>query len=161
MGRGNIQFNKDEAVFYVDNSYFEAYYLDENDNPTTERDYDLEVEYMYDFLINLQYHKKLLEHFTADYKMTWVNHYRVLFYNDYFRIVAVDNEWSMGIALIKTEPHYSLTDDEVKAFEDEQVKRFNDYKVMLIKALYQFIPELYIPNGAWMSSKLDRGLYND
>jgi hypothetical protein len=161
MGRGNKQVNKDEAIFYVDNTYFEAYYLDENDKPTTERDYDLEVEYMNDFLTNLQWDKKLLEHFIVDKKMTWFNDYRVLFYNDYFKIVAVDNEWAMGVALIQIEPHYSLTDDEVKTFEDEKIKRFNDYKVMLIKALYQYIPELYIPNGAWMSSKLDRGLYNE
>jgi hypothetical protein len=153
MGRGNVQVEQGEAIYYIDNSYFEAYIIDEDGNETLERDYDFEQERYDDFIINLTHNEILKKDFVID--NDWKNDFRFILSNDYYTIAIVDNQWSSGIALLKKEEVYYFTEDETKLFYEEQKKSFDNYNKLLLKALYELTNELYIPNGAWLSKKLE------
>jgi hypothetical protein len=86
---------------------------------------------------------------------------RVLLSNKYYQIVAIDNEWSIGIALIRrdVDDYYKytyITEQEEKQYKKEQDDLFDKYNDLLLDALYELVSELRVPNGAWMSSKFER-----
>ena len=81
--------------------------------------------------------------------------------NKYYQIVAIDNEWSIGIALIRRDiddyfKYTYVTEQEEAAYKKEQDDLFDKYNNLLLDALYELVSELRVPNGAWMSSKFER-----
>jgi hypothetical protein len=159
MGRGNTRVADNEAIYYVDYNNFESYIQDEDGNDTTERDYDVESMFFDDWLLEFQSLPILSQHF--DKASGWINDGKLLLSNDYYNIVAIDNEWSIGIALIRrdVDDYYKYTypdDDAVALYKKEQDSLFDKYNNLLLDALYELVSELRVPNGAWMSSLFER-----
>jgi hypothetical protein len=159
MGRGNTQVADNEAIYYVDYNNFESYIQDEDGNDTNERDYDVESMLFDDWLLEFQSLPILSQHF--DKASGWINDGKLLLSNDYYNIVAIDNEWSIGIALTRrdVDDYYKYTypdDDAVSLYKKEQDSLFDKYNNLLLDALYELVLELRVPNGAWMSSLFER-----
>jgi len=160
MGRGNTRVGDNEAIYYVDYDNFIAFIQDEEENNTTERDYDLESMLFQDWLLELQSSAVLSPHFEKENR--WIGEGRVILSNKYFDIVAIDNEWSIGIALIRRDidDYYKytyVTEQEEASYKKEQDDLFDKYNNLLLDALYELVSELRVPNGAWMSSLFERG----
>jgi len=161
MGRGNIRVADNEVIYYVDYDSFQTYVQDEDGNDTTERDYDIESMLFDDWLLEFQNLPIILQDF--DKASGWINDGKLLLSNDYYNIVAIDNEWSIGIALIRrdVDDYYKYTypdDDAVALYKKEQDSLFDKYNNLLLDALYELVSELRVPNGAWMSSKFERSI---
>jgi hypothetical protein len=159
MGRGNVQVGKNEVIYYVNYNNFEAFIQDENGNDTTERDYDMESMIFDDWLLQFQDSSILAPHFEKE--KTWIREARVLLSNKHYQIVAIDNEWSIGIALIRRDIddyfiYTYVTEEEEAAYKKEQDNLFDKYNNLLLDALYELVPELRVPNGPWMSSLFER-----
>jgi hypothetical protein len=159
MGRGNTQVADNEVIYYVDYDNFQTFLQDEDGNDTTERDYDMESMLFDDWLLQFQDSSILSPHFEKE--KTWMREARVLLSNKHYKIVAIDNEWSIGIALIRrdVDDYYKytyLTEQEEKQYTKEQEDLFDKYNNLLLDALYELVSELRVPNGAWMSSKFER-----
>jgi len=160
MGRGNTQVGKNEAIYYVDYDNFESFIQDEDGNDTDERDYDLESTLFEEWLLELQSSAILSPHFEQEKR--WMGEGRIILSNKHFYIVAIDNEWSIGIALIHRDiddyfKYTYVTEQEEAAYKKEQEDLFDKYNNLLLDALYELVSELRVPNGAWMSSKFERG----
>jgi hypothetical protein len=159
MGRGNTRVADNEVIYYVDYNNFEAFIQDENGNDTTKRDYDMESMIFDDWLLQFQDSSILASHFEKE--KTWMREGRVLLSNKHYQIVAIDNEWSIGIALIRrdVDDYYKytyLTEQEEKQYTKEQDDLFDKYNQLLLDGLYELVTELRVPNGPWMSSKFER-----
>jgi hypothetical protein len=160
MGRGNTRVADNEAIYYVDYDNFRTFVQDEEGNDTTERDYDMESMLFDDWVLEFQDLAIFRSHFEKE--KGWIGDARVLLSNKHFHIVIIDNEWSIGIALIRRDidDYYKytyVTEQEEAAYKKEQDDLFDKYNNVLLDGLYALIPELRVPNGAWMSSKFERG----
>jgi hypothetical protein len=160
MGRGNTRVGNNEAIYYVDYDNFESFIQDEDGNDTNERDYDLESMLFEEWLLELQSSAILSPHFEQEKR--WMGEGRIILSNKHFYIVAIDNEWAIGIALIRrdVDDYYKytyITEQEEKQYKKEQDDLFDKYNNLLLDALYELVSELRVPNGAWMSSKFERG----
>jgi hypothetical protein len=160
MGRGNTRVGNNEAIYYVDYDNFESFIQDEDGNDTDERDYDLESMLFEEWLLELQSSAILSPHFEQEKR--WMGEGRIILSNKHFYIVAIDNEWAIGIALIRrdVDDYYKytyITEQEEKQYKKEQDDLFDKYNNLLLDALYELVSELRVPNGAWMSSKFERG----
>jgi hypothetical protein len=160
MGRGNTQVADNEVIYYVDYDNFQAFVQDEDGHDTTERDYEMESMLFDDWLLQFQDSSILSPHFEKE--KSWIGEGRVLLSNKYYQIVAIDNEWSIGVALIRRDidDYYKytyVTEQEEAAYKKEQEDLFDKYNNLLLDALYELVSELRVPNGAWMSSKFERG----
>ena len=159
MGRGNTQVADNEVIYYVDYDNFQAFVQDEDGNDTTERDYEMESMLFDDWLLQFQDSSILSPHFEKE--KSWIGEGRVLLSNKHYQILAIDNEWSIGIALIRinVDDYYKytyVTDKEAKDYAKEQDDLFDKYNNLLLDALYELVSELRVPNGAWMSSLFER-----
>ena len=159
MGRGNTRVADNEVIYYVDYDSFQTYVQDEDGNDTNERDYDMESMLFDNWLLQFQDSSILSPQFEKE--KSWIGEGRVLLSNKYYQIVAIDNEWSIGIALIRRDVDdyykYSYPDDDAVAlYKKEQDSLFDKYNNLLLDALYELVSELRVPNGAWMSSLFER-----
>jgi hypothetical protein len=160
MGRGNTQVADNEVIYYVDYDNFKTFIQDEDGNDTDERDYDMESMLFDDWVLEFQDLAIFRSHFEKEKR--WVGDARVLLSNKHFDIVIIDNEWSIGVALIRRDidDYYKytyVTEQEEAAYKKEQDDLFDKYNNLLLDALYELVSELRVPNGAWMSSKFERG----
>lgn len=164
MGRGNVGVNDNDVIYYVDYDNFKAFVQDEDGNDTDERDYDLESMLFDDWVLQFQDSSILKPHFEKEKR--WIGDGRVLLSNKHFEIVIIDNEWSIGVALIRRDidDYYKytyVTEQEEAAYKKEQDDLFDKYNNLLLDALYEYVTELRVPNGAWMSSKFERNKGED
>ena len=161
MGRGNTRVADNEVIYYVDYDNFQTFVQDEDGNDTTERDYDMESLLFDDWVLQFQDSAILTPHFEKEKR--WIGDGRVLLSNKHFEIVIIDNEWSIGVALIRRDidDYYKytyVTEQEEAAYKKEQDDLFDKYNNLLLDALYELVSELRVPNGAWMSSKFERSI---
>lgn len=171
MGRGNSR--PGDATYYVDYSQFACFFCDENGNDTTDRDYDCEADYVNDYIYNIQHDTNLLQHFKRETTGSeWYDREtRVIADNKYYSIVVFDNEWSIGFSLIrkdfwKDHSIYDYDDDEQAktaqlAFIKEQDALILIYKKLLMKTMFGYSNEIYMPTGPWTSGKITKEMIED
>ena len=144
MGRGNYCPNgKLGFQWYID---YENYKIDDE-----ETDYELCDE---DIRETLKLVQKRFPSFEScdrypheSYRTYWSEH--ILLENRFFEIGTAENEWSEAVFIREksdTWPeHLNLCR-----------KHFEEYKKGIEKILLDFFEEVYVRNGAWMSSVLKR-----
>jgi len=149
MGRGNVCVRGEyETLFYVDYDYFEQYKLDENDEPTTERDYECESM---DIQIAIDELKILLQKRT-NFIICDRWHHRdthVILENKIFEIAIEDNQWSFAVMLLQKE------DVDISLHKIH----FERYKNILRDVLFEQYPKLGVYGGAWTSGTINREDY--
>lgn len=166
MGRGNTR--PGDATYYVDYSQFTCFFCDENGNDTEDRDYDCEADYVNDYIYNIQHDTNLLQHFTREEtgKEWYDSETRVVAYNKHYIIVVFDNEWSIGFSLIRKDfwderSFYDYdTDEKARTEETLFIKEQNElmltYKKLLMKTMFDYSNEIYMPTGPWTSGKITK-----
>jgi hypothetical protein len=82
-----------------------------------------------------------------------------------------DNEWSVGFSLIRKDfwdEHsiYDYDDDnkaktEEVSFIKEQDELIATYKKLLMKTMFGYSNEIYMPTGPWTSGKITKEMIED
>ena len=167
MGRGNVRIG--DVMYYVNYDKFTCYFPDENGEDTEERDYDCEIDYQKDFIMNIETAPELLEIFNQNKDVKWFDREtRILLENKFYILAVADNEWSMGFTLI---PKDFWDENSIYDFETEQEERdaydtfikeqksfLPLYKKVLLQTLFNFTQELYMPLGPWTSGKITKDM---
>lgn len=159
MGRGNVCVRgKCEGLYYIDRDRFEAFELDENEEPKLDscgykiHDYDLEQMQLDDDL------NEFTNMFTSKYKSfkecdEWIdNGTKAILESELFYIAVEDNEWSMAIVLLQKEqsPYHDYN------FEGLQAGLYQKYLNGMRDCLFNLYTELGVYGGAWTSGRIER-----
>lgn len=155
MGRGNYCARGDYAEqWYIDyDNYYCNVYDEENDEESEETFFDRDL-LDEDVSMLMQEIEKRFPSFCQCDK--WGNYYEgrenhFLLENSMFYIGIADNEWSAAIFIQGKDEAISWN-----GYEGLATKHFDNYVKQLEKILLDTFGSVYVRNGAWMSSKLER-----